>query len=192
MLGLTPLLQNTLCGKQYLQMHRYEFLRQNLWFCQLFLCFQFCSFVFVIQLLYVFLFLLFLTFCQVLLSLLFFFYPSVFSDSFIPPSLYASSHLSWKGERKREYTIRKLLSHTVQEGDSMSKIKQFSLTTRWMHSLCLTFSHHFIPPSSFTKSPSISSILPPPFSIFLHFQTAVTLVYPAWIPLEPSKPYQPK
>lgn len=126
-----------------------------------------------------------LVFCFVFLSV------SVFWLVF-PPHLCASSHLFRKGEKKREYTIRKLLSHTVQEGDSMSKIKQFSFTSLWMHSLCLTFSHHFSPPSPFTKSFSISSIPPPPFSIFSHLQSAVTLVYPAWIPLQPSKPYQPK
>lgn len=94
-----------------------------------------------------------------------------------------------KREKEREYASRKLLSHTVQEGDSMSKIKQCSLTTQWMHSVSL-------PPSSFlplhSLDLSISSIPPPPLLLFLHFQSAVTLVYAAWIPLQPSKPYQPK
>lgn len=95
----------------------------------------------------------FLTFCQ-------FFFPSfllhsewVFSNLFISPSFSSSTHLSHrKREKDREYASRKLLSHTVQEGDSMSKIKQCSLAPQWMHSLRLSLSRRSLPPSSFTKS----------------------------------------
>lgn len=84
---------------------------------------------FVIQLLRALVFPSFLSFCQISPSFLL--QPSVLSDSFISPTLRSSSHLSRKkGEEEREYTSRKLLSHTVQEGDSMSKIKQCSLAAQ--------------------------------------------------------------
>lgn len=109
------------------------------------------------------------------------------------PSIHPSIFSSIRKEKKRGNTpAEKLLSHTVREGDGMSKIKQCSLTAQWMRSLCLSLSPtaSFLPLHSLNLS--ISSIPPPPLSHFLHFQSAVTLVCPASIPLQPSKPYQPK
>ncbi len=167
-----------------------EFLPQNLCFCQLFLCFCFLSLAFcypVTPCMYSSF--PFLSLCQnfaLIPSLAI----SVFWLIYLPFSPFILSSLQKKWEEEREYTSRKLLSHTVQEGDSMSKIKQCTLTTQWMRSPCLSPTASFLPLHSLNLS--ISSIPPPPLSLFLHFQSAVTLVYPAWIPLQPSKPYQPK
>lgn len=113
---------------RYADMQHSKALPVNLCFCQLFLCFQSVCGLTVSPFHFLSSYSMcapsFLSLCQILPSFLF--YPSVFSDSFISRLLYSPSHLSRK-EKEREYTSRKLLSHTVQEGDSMLKIKQCSL-----------------------------------------------------------------
>lgn len=91
---------------------------------------------------------------------------SVFWLIYLPFPLFILSPIQTKREKEREYTSRKLLSHTVQEGDSMSKIKQCSLATQWKHSCCLCRSHRFFPPLSFTKSLYLLHLLFRSFCIF--------------------------
>lgn len=78
-----------------------------------------------------------------------------------------------------------------QHVEDQTMLTQCSLTTQWMRSLRLSPTASFLPLHSLNLSIS-STPLHLLFRSFCIFQSAVTLVYPAWIPLQPSKPYQPK
>ena len=97
--------------------------------------------------------------------------PSLPISAFWLIRIYSSSHLS-RRKTEREYTSRKLLSHTVQEGDGVSEIKQCSLATRWMRSVCLSPTASLLLLHSLKLC--ISSVPPPPLLALFFFFLSVT------------------
>lgn len=145
----------------WLQMCSSESWQLNISFCKLFL-FQFPPFLFCYPLTLCTSFSLVSQFLPSLPSLRCF-YPSLFSDSFISSSLYASSCLSSKeGENTPPQSCWVILCR--RETACWRSNNSHSLLSEC--TFCLAFSHHFFPPFSFTESSPFQHLLIWSFSIF--------------------------
>ena len=132
----------------------------------------------------------FLTFCQVFPSFLL--YPV--SRSYFPSSHFILSSILKKKERDGKCQQKAVESYCA--GGRQHVEDQTMLTRYSMNALSLSVSL-LLPLLSVLFihgiSLSFSSSPPPPLFFFsISAQPCMTFVYPAWIPLQPSKPYQPK
>ena len=103
--------------------------------------------------------------------------PSLPISAFWLIRIYSSSHLS-RRKTEREYTSKKLLSHTVQEGDGVLEIKQCSLATRWMRSVCLSPTASLLLLHSLKLC--ISSVPPPPLLALFFFFSLCYIFSQPW------------